>query len=221
MATTRHLARIDPSHRLSTWSSRAPPPGGWRFEDQARSDCSGIRAGPCAARRAGRGGGGADAGEPPADLRGVLAAQAGEALVETLRRLLDHDGHLHRTLVESRCAARRCRDLHRADLASPGRHDRRHDRHADDPRQWSQGADARNRQRRHHRALRGQWQRRGMGLRPDGAPARQPDDGLRRSARVRVCQARARNREELGDRVSGDPEVPLARRGRKLLTHAR
>ena len=36
-----------------------------------------------------------------------------------------------------------------------------------------------------------------------------------------VRQARARNGEELGDRVSGDPEVPLARRGRKLLTHAR
>ena len=58
----------------------------------------------------------------------------------------------------------------------------------------------------------------GSVLQPDGAPARQPDDGLRRSALVRGCQARARDGEELGDRVSGDPEV-LGRRN--LFTHAR
>src|SRR6188474_409082 len=96
MPTTRHLARIDRTRRLSTWSSRAPPPGGWRFEDEARSHRNGIRAGPCAARRAGGGGGDADAGDSAADLCGVLAAQAREALLETLRQLLDHDRDVHR-----------------------------------------------------------------------------------------------------------------------------
>ena len=186
---------------LLTWSSRALPPGGWRFEDEARSDCSGIRAGPCAARGTRRRSGGADAdtGKPAADLCGVLAAQARQAHHEALRRLHDHDRDLHRTLVKPRSATRRLCDVHRADRAPPGWHDRRRDRHVDDPRQCPRRADALDRQRCDHRALRGQRQRRGIRLRPDGAPARQPDDGLRRPALVRGGQARARYREELGE----------------------
>ena len=84
----------------------------------------------------------AEVGRTKASPQPIYAAfsllKQGKLTVEALRRLRDHERGLQRTLVQPRCAARRRRDVHRADLASPGRHHRSRHRHAHDPRQWSQ-----------------------------------------------------------------------------------